>query len=111
MYISLSLYQYQAFFNYFDSIYSTGEECSGNIGATVDVGDSPIQSASERLLETLNNFKPALMRALKGNTYLSELYKMLDEKLKCRFYDIIALHPRTSVNYTVKETAACLVSQ
>ena len=72
---------------------------------------TPIQPASETLLETLNNFKPTLMQALKGNTYLSELHKMLDEKSKCRFYDIIALHPRTSVDYTVKETAACLVSQ
>ena len=72
---------------------------------------TPIQPASETLIETLDNLEPILMQALEGNTYLSELHKMLDEKSKCRFYDIIALHPRTSVDYTVKETAARLVSQ
>lgn len=48
------------------------------------------------------------MRALE-HTYL--LHKMLDDKSKYRYYDIIALHPITSVDYTVKETVACLVSQ
>ena len=53
-----------------DSSYSTVEECSGNIGATVDVIDSPNQPAPETLLETLNNFKPTPMQALEGNTLI-----------------------------------------
>ena len=52
------------------------------------------------------------MQALKEKSYLSELHKVLDKKSKCtRFTDIIALHPSTSVHYSVKEKVACLVSE
>ena len=64
---------------------------------------SPIQPYSEILLEVLNNLKPKLMRALEENSYLSELQKTLDDKSKSKFYDIIALHPKTSLGNPVKE--------
>lgn len=62
----------------------------------VEICDSPpIQPVYEILLEVLNNLKPKLMRALKENSYLSELQKTLDDKSKSKFYNIIhALHPK-----------------
>ena len=79
----------------------------------VEILEAPlIPHGSEVEDEILNNLKPKLMQALKEKSYLSELHTVLDEKSKCtRFTDIIALHPSTSVHYSVKEKVACLVSE
>ena len=103
MYINLINYH----FNF------TGESCSSNLGAMVEVIESPLNSpASEVESEILNSLKPKLMRALEENSYVSELHKTLDQKSKyTRFNDIITLHPSTSVHYSVKEKVAHLVSE
>ena len=92
---------------------STGEDCNSNLGAMVEVIESPLNSpASEVESEILNSLKPKLMRALEENSYVSELHKTLDQNSKyTRFNDIITLHPSTSVHYSVKEKVAHLVSE
>ena len=91
MYINLINYH----FNF------TGESCSSNLGAMVEVIESPQNSpASEVESEILNSLKPKLMRALERNSYVSELHNTLDQKSKyTRFNDII--HCIQVLQYTI----------
>ena len=87
----------------------------GNIGAMAEIFESPAKPphlSEEQQLEIINEIKPKLLTALNEESFLSDLYKQLDEKSKyMRFNDLIAYHPTTPFDYNFKEKFACLASQ